>query len=80
MKDIKYTYEKIQRERTQTLLKSFIREVIEQENHDSDVLTNEKIKKNTYDAYCDALGQLENKDYKNLVDEIILTLTDKVFN
>lgn len=80
MKDIKYTYEEIQRERTQTLLKSFIREVIEQENHDSDVLTNEKIKKNTYDAYCDALEQLENKDYKNLVDEIILTLTDKVFN
>lgn len=80
MKDIKYTYEEIQRERTQTLLKSFIREVIEQENHDSDVLTNEKIKKNTYDAYCDVLGQLENKDYKNLVDEIILTLTDKFFN
>ena len=34
MKDIKYTYEEIQRERTQILLKSFIREVIEQENHD----------------------------------------------
>jgi hypothetical protein len=80
MKDIKYTYEEIQRERTQTLLKSFIREVIEQENHDSDVLINEKIKKNTSDAYCDALEQLENKDYKDLINEIILTLTDKVFN